>query len=126
MFINLSNHPSENWSKKQMDEAISLGGEVIDVPFPNVDGIMGEKEVLVLANEYVEGVLHLSGGKRDAVVMVQGEFTLTFAVVKKLLELGYKVVSACSNRKVTEKINFEDGKVIKEVEFEFIRYREYR
>ncbi len=126
MFINLSNHPSKNWSKKQIEESKIIGGEIIDISFPNVDGEWGEEKVLSLMKEYVDKILELTAGEKDTVIMVQGEFTLSYAIVNRFLTLGYKVVSACSNRIVTEQINQENGKVVKEVIFEFIRYREYR
>ena len=33
MFVNLSNHPSSNWTPEQISAA---GGNVVDLPFPQV------------------------------------------------------------------------------------------
>lgn len=119
MFVNCSNHRSEYWGEKQR-RAAEAWGEIVDYPFPNVeadsDEAWIEKTAQNVANE-------LFAMHPDA-VMCQGEFTLTYALVTKLKAEGINVVSACSNRKVTEHI-LEDGRVRKETEFQFVRYRQY-
>ena len=33
MFLNLSNHPSANWSQEQTEAAMRLYGEIVDLPW---------------------------------------------------------------------------------------------
>lgn len=57
-------------------------------------------------------------------VMCQGEFTLTYSVVKKLKEKGIRVLAACSRRSVIMK-PAGNGGFSKIVDFEFVQFREY-
>ncbi len=124
MLINFSNHPSEKWSDKQK-EAAAVYGETVDSPFPAVPSNSDEKEIERLAQESLDRIVDMIDGNPASAVMVQGEFTLTYAVVSLLIERGIRAVSACSDRRVTE-IAGEDGKPLKQVEFCFERFREYR
>ena len=113
-FINFSNHPHANWNENQLKQANEYG-EIIDMMFPAVDPDLDEKQIDILAQEYVKEILKLD----PAVVMCQGEFTLCYAVVNKLKQNNIKVVAACSQRKTVE-INNQ-----KISEFNFVRFREY-
>ena len=137
MFVNFSNHPSEKWPKKQI-AAASAYGQIRDVPFPVVPANADEILIESLADESVEKILsaireesdNASQGEDASVqevhaVMAQGEFTLTFCVVQKLIARGITVLSACSERSVRERVS-EDGKMVKEVQFGFVRFRKYR
>ena len=119
MFINISNHSSEKWSKGQLDEAKRLAGEIRDIPFPNVPADMGEGWIRSMAQDLCRQVLNLASFE-DAVVMVQGEFSLTVSLVLILHSLKYKCVAACSERQTVENA---DGS--KTARFEFVRFREY-
>lgn len=114
IFINFSNHPSEQWGQKQRI-ASEKYGTIEDIPFPMVSAQASRGEVKALAHDYYEKIMV----KHPMAVMCQGEFTLCFRVVKLLKQAGIPVLAACSERRVTEK----DGKKI--VEFEFQQYREY-
>ncbi|MFC4803847.1 hypothetical protein [Filifactor villosus] len=118
MLINFSNHPSQYWSKEQR-EAASQWGEIEDLAFPAVPAHADETEVEDLACRQVERILE----KNPTAVLCQGEFTLTYAVVKKLKEKGITVVSACSERNTKEV--YVEGISKKEIVFEFVRFREY-
>lgn len=37
MLLNLSNHPSSLWCDEQIKAAETLFGEIVDLPFPQVD-----------------------------------------------------------------------------------------
>lgn len=124
MLINLSNHPYDNWSEKQK-EASQLYGKVVDLPFPAVPSTATEKDILSLADEVLDRIVEMLDGDPDSAVMVQGEFTLTFALVNLLRERGIRAISACSERRVTELVG-DDGNPKKEVEFCFEGFREYR
>lgn len=119
IFINFSNHPSKNWGEKQISESERYGS-IVDVPFPNVSAEADEAEVRALAQQVADRIIKMS----PAAVMCQGEFTLTFAVVRRLQEAGITALSACSRRRVTE-TRMADGTAKKEAIFEFVRYREY-
>ena len=102
MFINFSNHPHENWDKNQI-KAASEYGSIVDVPFPAVEALAGENEIAKLADEYVARMVSML--ESDSAVMVQGEFTLTYAVINLLKKRGIKAISACSERDVVESID---------------------
>ena len=124
MLINLSNHPYDKWSEKQK-EAAQLYGKVVDLPFPAVTSTATEKDIVNLAGEVLDRIVGMLDSDPDSAVMVQGEFTLTFALVNLLRERGIRAISACSERRVTE-LAGDDGNPKKEVEFCFEGFREYR
>ena len=121
VFVNFSNHPSSVWREKQKSSALSYADEIIDIPFPSVDPNLGPDEIAQLGDKYVDQIL----SKSAVVVMCQGEFSLSYYVVRQLEKRGIVCLSACSRRNVLEKV-LEDGRTRKEVEFEFVRFREYR
>ena len=53
MLINLSNHPSSNWSGDQLDAAKKYG-EIVDLQFPNISPDASSNQIAVLVNEYFE------------------------------------------------------------------------
>ena len=118
-FINLSNHPSNNWLASQLQEAQKYG-EIIDIPFPHIDADISEHEVEKLAAEYCEKIVALN----PAVVMVQGEFTFTYSVVRKLSAVGITCVASCSNR-IAKETKKDDGTILRESVYEFKRFRPY-
>jgi len=126
MLINFTNHPSEKWTEDQKNSAIELYGEVKELPFPAVPTSAGASEVSVMADGIIDKILAMreeNPGAEDFAVMVQGEFTLTYAVVRRLLARGIKTVSAVSERIVTEQV--ESGVVRKTAVFRFAGFREY-
>lgn len=119
MFLNLSNHSYETWSENQKNAA-KEHGEIVDYPFPAVDPMATKQEIEQLAENVVREVVDLA----PKIIMCQGEFTLTYRLVKKLQEAGFLVVSACSERNTTI-IQREDGSTVKQIGFEFQQFREY-
>lgn len=117
MIVNYSNHPSSKWSERQICAAEELGKDIVDIPFPNVPPDMGSVELAAYSEEECKKIESYCP---DA-VMCQGEFCMSYAVITRLKAKGIKVVAACSERRVKE--NPRTGK--KEVEFEFVRFREY-
>lgn len=115
LFINLSNHPSAEWNDSQIDAALQYADQIIDIPFPVVDPQMDEVGVLNLAEKLTEKILSMG----PSAVMCQGEFGLSYAVIKRLLDRGIIVLYACSERKVTSTGN------VKTVQFDFIQFRRY-
>lgn len=118
MFLNLSNHPSANWSAEQTEAATHLYGEIIDLPFPVVDPAGDEKYIADLADEYCQKVLALAEGK-NITVHLMGEMTLTFALLKRLQAHGILCVASTTQRKTVE----ENG--VKTSIFQFVKFREY-
>jgi len=117
--INFTNHPYDMWDERQKEEA-STYGDIKEIPFPAVDPTYTEEQLDAMANEYKEKILALN----DKVVLLQGEFTLSFRVVNLLKNEGIDVVAACSKRNVKEWKD-DDGKYHKEMLFEFVQFRRY-
>jgi CRISPR-associated Csx2 family protein len=119
MLINLSNHPSHSWKEEQL-EAASSYGEVVNIPFPDVDPKRDEAYIQTLSHEYMEKISQLSQ-ENNVTVHVMGEMTLTHCLVNALLSKRIPCIASTTQRIVTEK---EDG--TKEVQFVFSQFREYR
>jgi hypothetical protein len=119
MFINVSNHPSSRWSDDQREAALALGGEIRDVQFPNVPALATSDDVLDMAFDLADEIAAIS---QDVVAMVQGEFSLTIAVVNRLRAHGVKCVVACSEREVVETV--ANGETTKTAVFRFRQFRE--
>lgn len=114
IFINFTNHRSEFWCKKQIDEAEKYG-VIIDIPFPDVDPFWSEQEIQKSGEKYYNEIMAYA----PAAVLCQGEFTLALNVIKRLQKSGVTVVAACSRRSVSEAAG------TKVSVFEFVRFREY-
>ena len=56
IFINLTNHPSNEWSSEQLLAAEKYG-KVIDIPFPNVPADAGTDDIRELCDIMVDNVL---------------------------------------------------------------------
>lgn len=118
-FINHTNHPSARWEESQRRMAESYGS-ICDIPFPVILPTLTSEEVVRLARDAAREII----ARRPAAVLVQGEFTYTFALVTLLKSAGVTVVSACSERHVSEREN-EHGERIRESRFVFCRFRAY-
>lgn len=117
LFINFSNHPSQAWDEKQMAAALQFGN-VVDLPFPQVDPAASTTDVSRLAQQCVEQIMALGQG-RAVTVHAMGEMTLVFQVVSTLKRLGVRCVNS-----TTERITTEEGN--KKVSlFNFVQFREY-
>lgn len=124
MLINFTNHPSVRWTDDQKNSAIELYGKVKDLPFPPVPTGAGATEVIAMADGIIDKILEMKVESPETfAVMAQGEFTLTYAVVSRLKGMGITVVSAVSERVVTEQV--ENGEVRKTALFRFAGFREY-
>ena len=119
MFINISNHRSDRWGEKQLQMA-SRFGEIIDIPFPEVDPYGTSEYIDELVEEYFEKIM-----KYDRpTVMLQGEYLFTYRLVRRLKDAGIRVVAGCSDRRTIEYIN-ENGFTERKSEFEFVGFKEY-
>ena len=113
MLLNLSNHPSVNWSEKQLAAAAD---EIVDMPFPQVDPDDDEAYIESLANEYFSQITNM---QHITTVHIMGEMNFTFALVTKLKANGIKCVASTTKRETME----ENG--VKISTFNFVRFREY-
>lgn len=119
MFINFSNHNSAYWSPAQR-EAANKYGDIVDIPFPQVPAGYGEEDITRLADECTDRII----GQDPVAVMCQGEFTLAYAVVTRLMAHGVKCLAACSDRNVEETPG-SDGAIVKNAVYKFVRFRDY-
>lgn len=126
MFINLTNHPSINWSEKQIKEA-NLYGKIIDIPYHSIGTDISyediNKEVLDMYNEIKYIISNNSDDKLK--ILCQGEYVTTYRLVN-MIKQNIKnaiVVSAISER-ITEEI-IENGVTKKISKFDFKGFREY-
>lgn len=119
MFVNCTNHPYSIWGDAQRSAA-EVYGEVVDLPFPNVDPTLGPDHIRRLVDDYAQRVeaMHAKA------VLVAGEFTFTFMLVDKLLVDGENVVCACSSR-TTQEVRRPDGSNEKTSVFVFEQFRPY-
>lgn len=119
MLINCTNHPYEIWNEPQRKAAAAYG-EVLDIPFPQIDPKWTPQDLRKLTEDYCKKIK----SHAPACVMVAGEFTFAFMLVDKLLSDGIKVVCSCS-RRMTVEIKKEDGTNEKQSVFLFEGFREY-
>ena len=95
-------------------------GEIVEYPFPNVSPYDSGDDVKRKAKEIALEI----AGKTPQAVMVQGEMTMTFAIVSELKKLNIYTLSAVSERIVKISAD-ENGNTIKTSEFHFAGFREY-
>lgn len=133
MLINLTNHPvkgvfdenkknyQNSWSKEQLDAAIALYDEIIELSFPQISPYCNTSEVKELAQEYCNRCVELlkQPSLRNA-VHIGGETMFCYYVISFLLEKGYQVVSASSDRIIE---NLGENRTIKR--FKFVKFRRY-
>ena len=113
-FVNFTNHPSDKWDAEQRRCAQEYG-ELVDLPFPEVDAEADETVINEMAASYVRKIVDLNPGA----VLCQGEFCLAFQVASALKAQGITVLAACSKREVKV---YGDRK---EAFFKFVRFRKY-
>lgn len=119
LFLNLSNHSSDKWSKAQLDAARAYG-EVVDMPFPVIDPGATTEEIHRLAEEYADRITSSYLGRDLMTVHLMGEMTFCFRLVTLLHARGVRCVASTTQRKTSE---LEGSK--KESIFEFEAFREY-
>lgn len=119
LFLNLSNHSSDKWNKAQLDAARAYG-EVVDMPFPEIDPGATTEEIHRLAEEYADRITSSYLGRDLMTVHLMGEMTFTFRLVTLLHARGVRCVASTTQRKTSE---LPDG--TKESIFEFQAFREY-
>lgn len=132
MFVNLTNHPVAQWSPEQRDAALALGAASLhDLPggMPLVPPTASGAEVRTMAGDIVRRVLAMApvdadGCRADVLVAVQGEPTLTYAIVRHCEHEDIRAFAATTDRKAVEVVN-ADGTVTKTSVFAFVQWRSY-
>jgi hypothetical protein len=114
-FVNLSNHPSAMWEETQITAALALAERIQDIAFPAVPPDADEKAIAALAEECAAKV-----PPETSHALVQGEFTLTVELVRRLQARGITCLAATSEREVEEN---GDGRRVST--FRFVRFRAY-
>lgn len=117
MLLNLSNHPADNWPEKQKQAAQEMFGAIRDLPFPHIPPEWDIGEVEKLVEKYLEKIYELG---QIGTVHIQGEFTFTFALVRKLQESHIRCIVSTTRRIVEAE---KDGTKVSR--FEFVRFRDY-
>lgn len=119
MFINFSNHVSEKWSDKQLEEARKYG-KLVDIRFPHVDPYCTDEQINEMVDKFYNEIMKYD----NPVVMLQGEFVLSYRLINKLKASGVKVVAGCSERRTIEYVE-EDSMTTRKSEFEFVMFKEF-
>ena len=119
IFINHTNHKSNQWSAEQVAAAESYG-KIIDLPFPEVPPNFTTEEVQKMVYEKVQEILKLS----PAAVLCQGEYSYTVAMVELLKKNKIPVMAATSERIVSE-VTEADSSTKRVSLFRFVRFRAY-
>lgn len=114
-FINLSNHPSANWDEAQTKAVLAFAERIEDIAFPAVPPDADEKAIESLAETCMAQI-----PPETSHVLVQGEFTLTVELVRRLQGRGITCLAATSTRNVEEDA---DGRRVSA--FAFVRFRAY-
>lgn len=120
MLINLSNHPIAEWSEKQLRQAITQYGEVIDIPFPAIPPEADSDEVRQLALDVVSSICGKNINEKFT-VHIMGELTFVYTAVQLFHQRGIDCIASTSLRKVSLLVNGE-----KVSRFHFVRFREYQ
>lgn len=120
MLINLSNHPSSQWEAPQHQAATEFG-EIIDIPFPEIEPEWDANHVEELAKVYLDKILAVaSENHAEPVVHLMGEYVFCFNLATMLKANNIKVLVSTSQR---QSVMNDDG--TKTIKFSFTRFREY-
>ena len=118
--VNISNHPATGWTEDQINACNLPAGELPHyIPFPNIPPEMLTGEVIELAGDIADQIAEMDLPAHSR-VMVQGEMTLTFALVSYLKKMRLVPVAATTERETVEN---QDG--TKTSRFRFVQFREY-
>ena len=132
MLLNLSNHPSLNWSKQQHEAAVTQYGDIEDIAFPHILPEATSEEVLDLAKAYAEQIASFLAMTEKSLAMTEkslarasavhlmGEMTFVCALVQLLQQKGIVVVCSTTERVVLAE---KDGQ--KTAQFRFVQFRAY-
>ncbi len=115
ILANITNHPWDEWPEKQRRAALELTGRIVDIDFPRVGPDWSLRRIEDEARKIIQ---KLPPGTTHA--LVQGEFTLTMELVRRLQLRGIRCLAATTERRVERQ---PDGSEVRR--FEFVRFRDY-
>jgi len=115
MLLNLTNHPSKQWSTKQYDLAIEYYKEVRDLPFPQISPALDSASLDALVDEYEVKIRQIN----PIAVHLMGEMTFAFRLVQRLKSIGILCIAS-----TTERIS-EQLENTKTSHFKFVQFRAY-
>jgi hypothetical protein len=121
---NLTNHAVSTWSRAQSDAARALGfGEPLDLDggMPPVD----PSATSVVVSDQARGLADSVVAMKAGAAVVQGEHTLSFALVAELQRRGVRCFAATTARVVSEEEPTVAGATIHGSEARFVAFREY-
>ena len=121
----LLNHPLSEEQKADLQKGYDVSSiatldDNFKGLFSQVPADAGKEEVYTLAEKFVE----LAEKEQAQILVVQGEPTLTFAIVKMASEEGLTCLAATTKRE-SQEITLPDGGVKKVNVFRHVRFREY-
>jgi len=121
MLINLTNHPSNEWSSKQKELALSLYGKIADIGFPKIPPNASFEDIQTIAYDYLALIKQELNKEAEGTnaVHIMGEFTFVYTIVDLLRGQGIECIASTTERNVIIK----DGEKISQ--FNFIRFRKY-
>ena len=112
----ISNHHPSEWSDEQ-----KKGWKIYYLPFPEVPPDVDERDIQMMAFDLAKVIKDFIDEHNDAMISLQGEFSLVFSVYNLLPELAYRLIFPTTQR-ISKEIT-KDGKTIKVSEIKFIRWR---
>jgi len=114
--VNLSNHPSEKWNDQQK----AGWGGIIDIPFPEIMIDSNFDRIADSMYDKVKNMKVIDLNPSNCTIMIQGQHPATFSMVACFMNAGFTVLSAFTERIVTD---HEDGS--KTSVFRFGGYQRY-
>jgi hypothetical protein len=123
MLLNFSNHPSSQWPEKQMNEAVRLFKNVIDLEFPQISPYASEQDIINLSNQYLSQIIEIKNLHTHLAVHIMGEFTFTYRMIYLLHQHNIPCYASTTERTTTEHI--ENNIVKKSTIFNFVKFRRY-
>ena len=116
LLINVSNHPSVQWTGDQWSAACDRFGTVYDIAHPDIDPGASTETIQEMTGDVVQRIRQMDP---DA-VHVMGEQTFCFALIVQLQQAGYRCMASTTERRVTEQ---DDGR--RTYQFQFVQFRDY-
>lgn len=116
VFLNISNHPSDDWCQTQRSAALRYAPRIEDLAFPAVSPELSHTEFDALFRATIAKVPDSATH-----ALVQGEPTMTVALVKALRCKGITCLAATGDWDVEDQ-----GGIDTRRRFRFVRFREFR
>jgi hypothetical protein len=117
--INLSNHPSGDWSNEQK----SQWADIIDIKFPDISPSATVEEVQELVSQYVSRIKVeiMEDAETPLFLHLAGEYTFCYLLNAQLSDI-IPLAVACTARVKTEEIT-PAGVVKSTTQFKFVQWR---